>query len=144
MHLAHQHQTHVEGLRGSYLWLAAITLTAGSGFSSPCLAFPTSPTSPRSSHSPFNYHLALRGVLKQARGARPSPFMPWIDILLKSDMRLSVPEEKLMADGCDGSWQGVTGVWLRVHRSLCLHEASTSVRRIRKDLLREAEESVLG
>lgn len=49
-----------------------------------------------------------------------------------------------MADGCDGSWQGVTGVWLRVYRSVCLHEASTSVRRIRKDLLREAEESVLG
>lgn len=49
-----------------------------------------------------------------------------------------------MADGCDRSWQVVTEVWLHMYWSLCLHEASTSVRCIQTDLLRETEESARG
>lgn len=102
--------------RSRYLWLAAIPLTAGSGFSSPPVSRSPPPPFTHSSAS-FNSHLALRGVLKQGRGARPSPPRRRL-ISSRSLPRASPSEQKLTADGCAGSWQGVTGVWPRVDGSL--------------------------
>lgn len=99
----HKRNTHAVDLDLRYLRLPAITLTSSTRFSSP-LSVSLSPPPP-SSPVLFNYHLALRGVLKEALGVLPSllPFkLGDINILYKSDVPLTVTEEKLMTEGCDG------------------------------------------
>lgn len=114
---------HVVDLCLGYLQPPAITLTTGTHFSSLRLSLSSpSPSSP----IPFNYHLALWGVLKEDRGARPSlspSYVRDIDILHKSDMPFFVAEDKLMTEGCKGgewSRQGVIRGWLCVYWGLCL------------------------
>lgn len=143
-YLTHKRHTHAVDLYRSYLRCPDITLTTGTCFPSLRLSLPAFPSS---SLVPFSYHLALRGVLKEARRVCPSlPFKSEILISSISQTCLSLLQRRNWWEkgvtGGEWSWQRVTGVCLCMYQSLCLCEDSSSVRCIQTDLLRESEELV--
>lgn len=99
-YLPSKRHIHVVDLYLSYLRPSAITLTTGTRFSSLRLSLLAFPSVSRPLQLSFSF---TRCPKRSPRCAPlPSPlYVGDIDILHKSDMPLSVTEEKLMTEGCD-------------------------------------------